>query len=194
MDRLAPPIRARCQTGTGTRSHSVGRPLGVNPTRIGRRFCVRDSESESDPDEVDHLATCMSKLAINSSLEHNTSCGSMSLMETKSSAVAAELATPEMKQAEYSPLTSGSRPMVSMAERSNSKTQMRPWNGPLPPPRISPQRSINDVIAKIMLGQSFTCSCRPSACRSTPAIIGIRGQGACTIRNWWIREGSPGFK
>jgi hypothetical protein len=112
----------------------------------------------------------------------------MSLMETKSSAVAVELATPEMKQAEYSPLTSGSRPMVSMAERSNSKTQMRPWNGPLPPLRISPQRSINDVIVKIMLGQSSTCSCRPSACRSTPVIIGIRGQGACTIRNWWIER------
>jgi hypothetical protein len=28
MDRLAPPIRARGQKGTGTRSRSVGRPLG----------------------------------------------------------------------------------------------------------------------------------------------------------------------
>jgi hypothetical protein len=46
MDRLAPPIKARGQTGMGIRSHSVGCPLGsiqqvgpikINLTSIGWR-------------------------------------------------------------------------------------------------------------------------------------------------------------
>jgi hypothetical protein len=52
--------------------------------------------------------------------------------------------------------------MGSMAERPNSKAQMRPWKGSLLPPRISPERSINDGIAKTIVSQSSTYSC-PSA-------------------------------
>jgi hypothetical protein len=65
--------------------------------RIGRRFWARDSDSKIEADEVDHLATCMSKLATNPSPELNTSWGSVSSTATYSSAVAVEVATPEMK-------------------------------------------------------------------------------------------------
>jgi hypothetical protein len=65
--------------------------------RIGRQFWARDSDSESEADEVYHLATCMSKLATNPSPELDTSWGLVSSTVTYSSAVAAEVATPEMK-------------------------------------------------------------------------------------------------
>jgi hypothetical protein len=115
--------------------------------RIGRRFWARDSDSESKADEVDHLATCMSKLATNPSPELDMSWGSVSSMVTYSSAVAAEVATPEMKHTKE---VSSSTPRT-LAKRSgdnfdaNRKIQL--WSGPLPPPRTSPRRTFRDALA-----------------------------------------------
>jgi hypothetical protein len=116
--------------------------------RIGRRFWAPDSDSEIEANEVDHLATCMSKLATNPSpSELNTSWGSVSSTATYNSAVAAEVATLEMKHTKE---VSSSTPRT-LAKRSgdnfDANRKIQPWRGPLPPPRTSPRWTFGDALA-----------------------------------------------
>jgi hypothetical protein len=59
-------------------SSSMHRPQNVHgiEDRIGRRFWARESDLESETDEVDQLTTHLRKLAINSSPEHGNRSGS----------------------------------------------------------------------------------------------------------------------
>jgi hypothetical protein len=111
------------------------KPVHGVEDRIGRRFWARDSDSDSDVNEVDHLATSLSKLAINPTSEPDTSRESASSSET-----AAVSTSPEIKpEKEASSKRSGNE--------AEAKLKVQPWRGPLPPPRTSPRRTFGDALA-----------------------------------------------
>jgi hypothetical protein len=128
-------------------SSSMHRPQNVHGVEdgIGSRFWARESET----DEVNQLRTHLRKLAINSSSEHGNHSGYSISMRSVASSPMVETQKVELRLNTMGDSSTGS------VTSTQSKVQMKPWTGPLPCHRISPKRSINEVIAKRWKVQSF---------------------------------------
>jgi hypothetical protein len=116
--------------------------------RIGGRFWAMPSDSESDSEEVDQLACSMNMLSINSPLSQ-TSGKSLSSPETSGAYHKKGAVSPVVAQADGG--STGGRVtgvMSSKAAKAASKKVIRPWEGPLPPPRMSPKLSFGDILEK----------------------------------------------
>jgi hypothetical protein len=112
--------------------------------RIGGRFWAMPSDSE----EVDQLACSMNMLSINSPLSQ-TSGKSLSSPETSGAYHKKGAVSPVVAQADGG--STGGRVtgvMSSKAAKAASKKVIRPWEGPLPPPRMSPKLSFGDILEK----------------------------------------------
>jgi hypothetical protein len=132
---------------------------GDEDDRLGSRVGGQSSEPELDSKTVDDLAMHMSRLGLNSSPERETRRSPIRMQKQRR-------VDDEVNMKEEARLThSGRRPNYGTAGREMDMTltsQMRPWRGPLPPPRSSPARSINDIIDEALVSRSHISSCLSS--------------------------------